>query len=196
MEKRTFTYITMGLLVWALLGTVATGYYFVQYVTYETEYQTLVDQLNAFYDVIGNLTVSVTDYNELVSELDANVKDVRSTLEGVALKVNVLLGFDAESKMWFNDTTLPLGATAFTGIYSISDSINYTDYGGELGILVTSINDVTNNATHGWFYWQWIPTDSQWILPSYSSAKYILRKGDTIAFTYVSYADWPPNPPT
>lgn len=196
MEKRTFTYITMGLLVWAFLGTIATGYYFVQYNTYESEYQVLVAQLNTYNNVVNELADGVTDYNELVSELDANMEDVRSTLDGVAIKVNILLSFYPESKIWHNDTILPLGATAFTAVYSISDDINYTDYGGELGILVTSINDVVNNATHGWFYWHWMPVDYEWMLPSYSSATYILRKGDTIAFTYASYADWPPQPPT
>lgn len=185
----------MGLLVWAFLGTIATGYYFVQYNTYESEYQTLVDQLNTYNEVINDLVDGLTDYNDLVSELDANMEDVRSTLDGVAIKVNILLSFDVESKVWHNDTVLPLGATAFTAVYSVSDEINYTDT-GESGILVTSINGVAEEGSNAWFYWHWEPADSEWTLPSYLSSKYILRKGDTIAFTYTDWADWPPQPPT
>ncbi|MCK4498561.1 hypothetical protein KAU25_05135, partial [Candidatus Bathyarchaeota archaeon] len=108
-------------MVWAFLGTIATGYYFVQYNTYESEYQVLVAQLNTYNEVVNNLVDGLADYNDLVSELDANMEDIRSTLDGVALKVNILLSFDAESRVWYNDTVLPLGATAFTAVYSVAD---------------------------------------------------------------------------
>ena len=195
MEKRIFTYITMGLLVWAFLGTIATGYYFVQYNTYESEYQVLVAQLNTYNEVVNNLVDGLADYNDLVSELDANMEDIRSTLDGVALKVNILLSFDAESRVWYNDTVLPLGATAFTAVYSVADDIEYTD-SNQSGIFVTSINGVANEGNNGWLYWIWMPADSEWNLPLYSIEKYILRKGDVIAFTYRDVFEWPPPPPT
>ena len=196
MEKRIFTYITMGLLVWAFLGTIATGYYFIQYSIYESEYQGLVDQLNNYSDLVSDLVDRVADYNDYVFGLGADIEGIRSILDGMSLKVNILLSYNTESMVWHNDTVLPLGATAFTAIFSVADEINYTDYGGTLGILVTSIDGVINNDTHGWLYWHWIPADSEWTFPLESSAKYILRKGDTIAFTYANYAEWPPQPPT
>ncbi len=171
MEKRLFTYVILGVLVWAILGTIVAGYYFVQYDTYRNEYNNLVNQINT------------------------NVGDISNILEGISLKANILLSYDDE-KVWYNNTVLPLGATAFTAIYSIAEEINYTEHGGDLGILVTSLNGVTNNSTQGWLYWLWDPRDSKWMLPTYSSAKHILREGDTIAFTYVNYWEWPPPPPT
>ncbi len=172
MEKRTLTYVALGLLSWAILGTIVAGYYFVQYDTYQGE------------------------YNKLVNQLNANVGGISTILEGISLKINILVSYGAATKVWHNDTVLPLGATAFTAIYSIANEINYTDYGGELGILVTSINGMASNSTHGWFYWSWDSRSSEWILPTYSSAKHILREGDTIAFTYTSYMEWPPPTPT
>ncbi len=116
-------------------------------------------------------------------------------LEGISLKADILLKYGNETRVWYNGTVLPLGSTAFTLVYSIASTINYTDYGGELGILVTSIDGVSSNSTHGWFYWYWDPESSEWVLPSYSSAKHILRRGDIVAFSYASYMEWPPAPP-
>ena len=86
--------------------------------------------------------------------------------------------------------------SSFTAIYHIAEDMNYTD-NKEFGILVTSINGVANNSTHGWLYWQWDPQNSMWMLPEYSSGKHLLHKGEVIAFTFVNYmAGWPPPPPT
>lgn len=150
----------LGVLVWAILGTIAAGYYFVQYDSYRKEYSNLVDQLR------------------------------------ISLEVNILLNYGNGTKVWHNNTVLPLGSTSFTAIYHLADTINYTD-NEEFGILVTSINGVANNSTHGWLYWQWDPQDSMWMLPEYSSGKHILHNGEVIAFALVDYMEgWPPPPPT
>jgi hypothetical protein len=116
-------------------------------------------------------------------------------LSMISMKVDVLLSY-SNRKVWYNSTLLPLGSTAFTALNFTTEEMNYTDYGGELGILVTSINGVTNNSTHGWFYWRWNPESSEWTLPNYSAAKHILHQGDTVAYAYANYAEWPPPPPT
>jgi hypothetical protein len=176
LEKRHFTYLTLGILVWAILGTTVAAYYSVRYNTYRSEYNNLV--------------------NDLANQLGTNMKNISAVLEGTSLKVNILLGYGNGTKIWHNSTVLPLGATAFTAIFSITDEMNYTDYGGELGILVTSINHVASNFTNGWFYWSWNPENSEWVLPSFSCEKYLLHRGETIAFTYASYMEWPPPKPT
>ncbi|MGQ9460521.1 MAG: hypothetical protein ACUVRA_04750 [Candidatus Bathyarchaeaceae archaeon] len=159
MEKRTFTYLALALLVWAISGTVVAGYYFTQYNIYQNEYENLASEMESI------------------------------------LLINILVSHGNGTKIWHNDTALPVGSTAFKAILAIADT-EYVDYGGELGILVTSINGLTNNFTHGWLYWYWDAEKSEWILPEYSCAKYILRRGDTIAFDYVNYVVWPPLPPT
>lgn len=171
MEKGLFTYVTLGILVWAILGTAIAGYYFVQYNIYRSE------------------------YNNIVNELNVNVGDISTMLEGISLRANILISYGNGTKVWHNNTILPLGSTAFTAIYSIANNINYTKYEG-LGILVTTLNGLTNNSTHGWLYWYWNLGSSEWILPNYSCAEHILHRGDTIAFTYVNYMEWPPPTPT
>lgn len=196
MEKRFSIYVILGVLVWAILGTVVAGYYFLQYGTYRSEYDNLVSQIATYNNVVNDLVDQLSSYSNLVDQLGADIEDISTVLEGISLKVNILLSYGNGTKVWYNNTVLPLGSIAFTTIYSVADDINYTDYGGELGILVTSINGVTNNLTHGWFYWYWDSGNSEWALPNYSCAKHILHREDTIAFTYASYIEWPPPTPT
>jgi hypothetical protein len=196
LEKRVFTYIVLGVLVWAILGTVVAAYYLGQYHTYQSEYNNLANQLTTYNNLVNNLTNQLTINNELANELNSDIEEISAVLEGISLKTKILLGYGNGTKVWYNNTVLPLGSTAFTAIYYVADDINYTDYGGDLGILVVSLNGVTNNSTHGWFYWYLDPEYSTWILPAYSCAKHILHRGDAIAFTYASYMEWPPSPPT
>ena len=161
MEKRHSTYLILGCLVWAVLGTSATAYYYTQYTTYRHEYSNLAKQLDS-----------------------------------VSIRVNVLLSYGNETRVWQNSTVLPLNSTAFIAISTTAADLDYTDYGGELGILITAINGVAGNSTCGWFYWYWDSQNSHWMLPEYSAAKHILHDGDTIAFAYSDFLGWPPPPPT
>jgi len=174
LEKRTFTYVALALLVWAISATVVAGYYFSQYKIYQDEYENLADEFNTLSGTLGDL-----------SEI----------MESISLRVNILVGYGNGTKIWHNNTALPLASTAFTAILAIAD-IKYTDYGGDLGMLVTSINGLASDSTNGWLYWCWDAEKSEWTLPEYSCAKYILHRGDTIAFTYESYMTWPPPQPT
>ena len=155
MEKRTFTYVALTLLVWAISGTIVAGYYFAQYNTYRNEYENLTSEMESI------------------------------------LLANILVSYGNGTKIWYNNTAFPLGSTAFKAILAIAD-VKYTD--SELGIFVTSINGVVGNTTHFWLYWGWDAENSEWILPEYSAAQYILHRGDTIAWTYES--EYPPPTPT
>lgn len=203
MEKRTFTYVALALLVWAISGTIVAGYYFTQYSTYQNEYENLASEFNTLYSTIGDLsnTLSSTigdlseNFTGEINTLSDTLVDLSDIMESISFRVNILVNCGNGTKIWHNNTVLPLASTAFTAILAIAN-IKYTDYGGELGILVTSINDLASNSTHGWFYWYWDAENLLWLLPEYSCAKYILHRGDTIAFTYESYTMWPPPQPT
>jgi hypothetical protein len=172
LEKRIFTYVTLALLVWGILGTTIAGYYLMQYTTYRNEYKNLLGDLNVLSNSLGN-------FSEIMSTL--------------SLRANILVSYGNGTRNWFNNTALPLGSTAFTAILAISD-VKYKDYGGTMGVLVTSINGVAGDSTHGWFFWHLASENSTWILPNYSCDQYILHKGDTIVFSYESYNPWPTSP--
>lgn len=180
MEKGIFTYIALGLLVWAISGTVVAGYYFVQYNTYQNEYENLANEFNTLSDAIVDLS----------DTLSGTIGDISEIMEFIPLKVNILLSYGNGTKIWYNNTALPLGSTAFTALREIAD-IKYTE--SEFGVFVTSINGRVGNSTHFWLYWGWDAETSEWILPNVGASEYILHRGDTIAWTYER--EYPPPPP-
>jgi hypothetical protein len=129
-----------------------------------------------------------TQYNTYQYEY----RNLSKVMEFVSLRVNMFVSYGNGTKVWHNDTALPIGSTAFTAILAVAD-VRYKDYGGDLGILVTSIDGLAGNSTHGWFYWYRETGKSEWVFSESSCAEYILHRGDTIAFTYQSYGTtWPP----
>ena len=121
------------------------------------------------------------EYNNLADQFNS-----------ISLKVNILLDYGNGTRVWYNNTVLPLGSTAFNATCSIAD-VDKEDWGGDLGILVTSINGVANDGPYGWCYWYRDSGNLEWTSLQYSCAKHILHEGDMIAITYDS---WPPQPPT
>lgn len=174
MERKVFTYVALAMLVWAISGTATAGYYFTQYTTYQNEYRNLAKEFNSLSGAMGNLS---------------------DVMETVSLRADILVNYGNGTRVWHNNTALPVGSTAFTAILAVEDT-RYLDYGGDLGILVTSIGGLANTTTCGWSYWYRDTEKSEWVLPLYSCAKYILHRGDMIAFTYQSYMTWPPQSPT
>jgi len=160
------------MLVWAISGTATAGYYFTQYTIYHNEYRNLAKGFNTLSGAMGNLS---------------------EVMESISLRVSVLVSYGNGTKVWHNNTALPVGSTAFTAILSLAN-VRYNET--SMGILVTSVDGFANNSTHGWFYWYRDTEKSEWILPNYSCAEYILHRGDTIAFAYESYFMWPPPFPT
>jgi hypothetical protein len=181
--------VILALLVWAICGTAIAGYYSTQYNTYQNEYNNLLAEINLFSRAIENLTGAMGN----VTGSMGNLSDVMSSL---SLRVNILVSYGNGTRTWFNNTALPLGTTAFTALRLVTSDVNYTDYGGNLGILVTSINGLANNPTlgRGWFFWSEPAETTTWTLPNYSCAQLILHREDTIAFTYQSYNPWPTSP--
>jgi hypothetical protein len=171
LEKRLYLYIALAMLVWAICGSALAGYYFTQYNIYRNEYAALVAGFNSLSQTMGNLS---------------------NMMESLSLRVNLLINYGNGTLVWYNNTALPVGSTAFTAVMGVA-KVEYKDYGQELGILVTSINGLANNSPQGWFYWYVNTSNSTWVSPEYSCAKYILHRGDTISFAYES---WPPAPPT
>lgn len=174
MEKRLYLYVALAMLIWAICGSALAGYYFTQYSIYRNEYTALVTGFNSLSQAMGNLS---------------------NMMESLSLRVNLLINYGNGTLVWYNNTAMPVGSTAFTAIMAVA-KVEYRDYGQELGILVTSINGLASTFSQGWFYWYVNTSNSTWISPEYSCGKYILHRGDTIGFAYESFSVWPPPPPT
>jgi hypothetical protein len=199
LEKRTITYVVLALLVWAVCGTVSAGYYFTQYDIYRNEYRNLASEFNVLSGAMGSISdvmeSRLLNLSKLMQQQTGTIGSISDVMESISLRVNILVSYGNGTRIWHNDTALPVGSTAFTAILAVGDA-RYKDYGGDLGILVTSVDGLAGDSTHGWFYWYRDTEKLEWVLPEYSCAKYILHRGDVIAFTYESYMMWPPPSPS
>jgi hypothetical protein len=126
LEKRTFTYVALGLLVWAILGSVVAGYYFAQYNTYQNEYESLASEMESILSVnilvsYGNGTTIWTNNTALPIDSTAfkailAIADINYTeYEGLGILVTSINGrasnsthfwlywvWDAENSEWID----------------------------------------------------------------------------------------------
>ena len=117
--------------------------------------------------------------------------DLTKEMEFVSLRANVFVSYGNGTRVWHNDTALPINSTGLTAIQKVAEP-KIEDW-GELGLLVTSIDGLSGNSTHGWFFWFRETGKVDWTFSEVSCAKHFLHRGDTIAFTYQSYGTaWPP----
>jgi len=84
----------------------------------------------------------------------------------------------------FDNITLANEATAFDLLKKITAENNielgYKDYGGELGVLVESINDVANNLDANEFWQYWVNDEFAQV----GASSYILADGDKVEWRY------------
>lgn len=120
-------------------------------------------------------------YNTLLSEL-----------EGVALEVNLLIDYGNGSMVWHNKTLLPIGATLLNATSKVSSSVEYI--GSDIGAFVTGIDGVGTKIVkkgHYWLWWRFDKTQSEWVLGETAADRYILQRGDTLAWVYEDTSTFP-----
>ena len=130
-------------------------------------------------------------YNGYVQEARL-VDSYRSIVGKYMIRVSILIEYGNGTKVWHNDTLIPVGFTVLNATMSVAD-VKYVV--GQYGAFVTSINGVKNDKGRSlyWIYWVW--SNGKWVPGSVASDKYVLRDGEIFAWTYSNTANWPPPPP-
>jgi hypothetical protein len=195
--ERTLVFVIAGLLVWSVSATSLMGYYYTEYKTYHDEYKQLSNTLQMG---LGNLSEALQNgLNELSTDTETlfnNLERLSKMVDAISVKTNILINYGNGTLQWHNDTLVPFGATLFDATRAVTE-VKYEFYSG-LGVFVTSINGVENNADEmkSWLWWYWDFTSSEWKLGDVGCDQHILHRGDVVAWFYESYATWPPSPPT
>jgi len=100
------------------------------------------------------------------------------------VKVSLMLDFGADELKTFNNLTLPRNSTILDLLKKVSTENNlalkYKDFGGDLGVLIETIGDKTNNTKEN-IYWQY------WVNNQYAqvgAGAYQLKNGDAVEWKY------------
>jgi len=122
------------------------------------------------------------------------VKKVEGTLYGVNYLIN-----DGQSRVWHNDTLVPVGWTLLNLTLKMADGdVNYTF--GEYGAIVNAIKGVGLNKdeahqSYFWLWWRFDPFKQGWVMGESSLDSYRLRDGDIVACSYSDTSKYPDIPP-
>jgi len=102
------------------------------------------------------------------------------------IQVSLMLDFGNGEIQTFNDIFLEEETTVFELLKKITSENNlefrYKDYGGELGALIESINNVANDVKANRFWHYWVNN----VYAEVGASNYQLKDGDVIEWKYVS----------
>ena len=150
--KRTLTFATLAILVWAALTTSLFGYYYLRF----------------------------QEYVNLSREYEA-----------VTMKANIYIDYGNETKVWHNNTIVPLGFTLLNATELIADVDDEASFVNAIDGVAFSLEEKKS-----WIWWRWDATISGWILGNVGADQHVLSLGEILAWAYQSYAEWPPPPPS
>jgi hypothetical protein len=117
--------------------------------------------------------------------------DTTTKLSGVSVKVNICINYANGTRIWYNNTLVPVGASAFNATVAVV-KVESTYYSG-IGEFVKSIGGVTGNSTQYWSFWYY--KQSNWTYSEVGASAYILHQGDIIGWRYSKVGEGPENHP-
>lgn len=120
-------------------------------------------------------------------------QDLTKELKDVSISVNIAIDYGNGTRVWHNNTILPLEATVFNATVKVANPEPHPTYGES---FIIAINGVSQNEAENmyWGWWIWDDTDHQWVLGPLANNEYTLRDGQSVIW-YYSKAEWPPKPP-
>jgi len=111
-------------------------------------------------------------------------QDTLKELAKHTIFVNMLIDYGNGTRLWYNNTRIPVGATLFNATKMIAE-IEYEKY--EWGIFITAINTVRGDQSHFWLWHIWDSAKKQWEPGPVGADAFILRDGDTVSWAYSTW---------
>jgi len=137
----------------------------------------LSTSLNLYY--YSAYTSSEQRYARLFSEM----RDITHT-------VNLLIEFSNGTRIWYNDTLVPIGWTLFN--LTLKTTGGRIEYQAAYGsVFITSINGIKGSGAFFWLWYSWDSTSKDWVSGMSGSDQYVLREGDILAWYLVDTSNYP-----
>ena len=116
--------------------------------------------------------------------------DVILKLKEVSYTTNILLKYSNGTKVWFNQTLVPVGWSLFNATLKVLDKrVEYSIFYGSP--FITAMNGVKATGSYAWMWYVWNATSSSWTLGETAANAYILRDKDTVAWYLVDTSAYP-----
>jgi hypothetical protein len=113
-----------------------------------------------------------------------------SDLRKIANSVNLLIEFSNGTKVWHNDTFVPIGWSLFNlTLAAVDGEVEYqTMYGS---VFVTGIGGVKGSGALFWLWYSWNSTSHDWDSAMIGPDQYVLHDGDTLAWYLADTSKYP-----
>jgi hypothetical protein len=108
------------------------------------------------------ISISYTGYYFLqYQQTNQSFENVLRTVKGITYSTSVLFDFGNGSKVWFNNTRVPIGWNLYNAtIYLTHGRLNATYYSQYGEHFVTGIEGIQNNQAKSWLIWTYNSTSS------------------------------------
>lgn len=121
---------------------------------------------------------------QALAPTDGNTSTNAAVTQNQGIKVNLMLDFGNGEIRTFNEFFVPQNATVFDLLKQVTSQNNlefaYKDY-GDMGALIESINNVTNNSKTNNFWHFWVNN----VYSEVGASLYQLKNGDIVEWKYV-----------
>jgi len=114
-------------------------------------------------------------------------EDLRSRIAHVTRHLDIGIDYENFTRVWHNRTEAFSGETLLNVTMRIANvNLTTTAYGTE----INTINGVTKQGSHGWFYWIWNSTSNTWGYVWTGADKYIIIDNEIFMWHYVDWNDF------
>jgi len=149
---------------------------------------------NNYFNTILVLTILITSSTSIYyyyeyNKISETNKNLLQSVEGLYIKIDLLINFGNGTILYFNQTTIPIIFSMYDSTLLITNnSVDSTYYEEFDAYFVNSIFDIKGNSTHGWYAWEF--KNNKWIVSDKGSNNIQLTSGDIIAWYFHSFEDF------
>jgi len=110
--------------------------------------------------------------------------DLSHEYEAVTMRINIVIDYGNGTKVWYNNTLVPLGATLLNATETVAN-VQSTPWPEYQAVFIDAINDVPTTETHFWWWKCWDRDVHEWKDGEIGADIYRLKPKETVMWQYV-----------
>jgi hypothetical protein len=127
--------------------------------------------------------------NELITTLN----EASQKLSDVSYIVDILVKYKNGTKIWYNQTLIPIGWSFFNATIKITNgNVGYDMFFGSP--FITEIHGDKASGVYAWLWFKWDKTSSAWKSGETGADGYMLKDKDILAWYLADTSTWPDIP--
>jgi hypothetical protein len=110
------------------------------------------------------------------------------------LSVNLSVDYGNGTRIWYNATIIPLGATVFNATEEVVTVEHDPQFGPSFVIAINGVRQDVSQSLY-WIWWIWDETENKWTPGPIANDEYTLSDGQNVIWYLENTSTWPPPSP-